>query len=1407
MVKKPVILVLNCYSIILILFNSYEIRAFHDGKEENTSINWFPQPLEEIAPTEHDKNSHQNLANTISDVGQAPEVELSMQTSDATKPSPGDINIQTEAPQSTTAIVLDPINNKSEDTVNSSTVKPNKEVECPDDNYCLNGGTCVLLENGQMLCICPESFYGARCQTRNICKTVIADSLTGDQICARIERGCFMNDKFFRCSCYQDEYFIFKNNHYGSKQERLNKKRRQKNEKSEQTTSFSDIITSSYSFENMLSPETPPSDTKSESKTPTPTTYLAECRKINKCLGVRCRQMSEICQEGVCVCNQDSGYIKDPSDGLCKLLDPCKMPTPDGQPICGQAQCVATYDQELYRCLCPVGYRAIKVGSSKSSTQCALLTDTICDVPLLNKCQHICQIDRKSNHYKCSCLPGYKQGKNLGIDDHMCFFDEHLDHSKYVEENLEQARSTSFSENSDNYREREYVYKTYLVPKQSQDKHTNDKAIDNTITYDPLTTTTATKVEETITVKFNDDKIDLNSLKTHETLIKRELRSTRDTKENFIWSPRNNDSSSNFGGSNLNKMSAQDRCNMYCEENKICVLESGTIDSYRCVCDRQGYVSVGDRCLDWCAAADFSYRVLGLLEMICWSGVCKLNSLRPSHKHDLMKIDEGHAKLERESSWRPTFECDCSSSPLLVQDSETKLCKLDFQAIIKPCLPGNVGYVDCVEHKNAYCAVLHKNSWSFIRDLHKMRPGTETNLKPTSSVNNMKGKGDEPNRASSSKAKTKAKTDKLYTCVCSPEKKFLVDKPRNKERCVDECDLLNIECGRFNRMCRAATIAPHDFGRENLVRVDPDGVRMNFKSAGCECLPGFNVGPTESVDFTIDDNTSTNKASLTTNIVPGIDTYPPVLSNIIDIENFSESENLRAKYMNINSRCLLDYDVVEFHASFKAPADFDPNWIKIKDSPSGPDKKQYKSYNLKTSRLEVIKEVADEDSRDAKQTTSGDNSINSMADIDDKDVEACDIDGDCLLKPPNFMTADISVLHKNVVLVSQCDPSLAPLSIEAYQECTKYRYWIIQKLRNHFVDWRGVLTQHLTETFDLMEGDIRLKVNKCEATIKGASDLNIMTNDSSASKNNKDNLQVVKNENKSAKQSSNSRSLSPVDQTSLIDADIDCELTLHSAGDESSPRYVRKVLLEKQLQKFIFVEQAKKFGPNYYLMAPNMLIRRDSFDQLAEHRKLFNPCKSDYAYCDKQTKCDMVDTVNFTCTCEYGYTPIGSRDIYYADSRKEVCEDINECLFDVCKELADASTCINEIGDYRCQCNRHYTGDNKRFCTHVCNTISCKHGKCRLVGDHHAFCECDEGYKESDCSVQDPNVALRKANMIIFGSIFTSVLLLAITIAISLNSQLKKTKKKLKRLEVVSETGNLFEYPHQQPFRTRMSSK
>jgi len=1248
----------------------------------------------------------------------------------------------------------------NEKTTAGPAIKPPKlgSRVCTDNNYCLNGGTCLLSDSGQMMCLCPEGFYGTRCQTRNICKAIIIDSLSGDQICSKIDRECQKNDKFFSCSCHDDEYFVFKTQPSSESSEQTKDSRGGSNKPMRDQEKISKQNT--FSYEKMLTDDQTKRGHDDSHRKFTPATpgYLAECRKLSKCLGVRCRHMSEVCVDGECVCNQEFAYIRDQTDGLCKLINPCLMPQPDGLPICGAAHCVATYDQELYECVCPLGFKALKVGLYKNTTQCAMINDAICEVPLLNKCQHICNVDRTKNTYWCSCLPGYKQGTQVGVDDHMCFFDEHVADPNYEDQDRD-VRTPSI----EGHKKLEYVYRSYYKQARS---NSQDSFFGNTITYDPITTQSSARDSASMaemdefTLNNGDADGDLPGKKNiilGEKFIRRELHevSSRKSSPDLTRTGRFDEMDGYLTAGVRAKVSAQEKCNMYCEENKICVLEQGATDSYRCICDRQGYVSIGDRCLDWCTAAEFSYAVRDSLD-ICLSGVCRISEPRPSFD----ELNHGESKVtkqELESSWRPTFECVCSRSSYLIQDPETKLCKLDFRAVIAPCLPGGAGYHDCVEHKNAYCTVLHKPNRVFFKELREFVVLEEgaTAAPIRTKVN---GQNKEP--------------EKAYTCVCSPEKKFLVDKPRNKARCVDECDLLNIECNRFNRMCRAATIAPDDFGRNNLVRVDPDGVRMNFKRTGCECLPGFNVGPSESVDFTLDDNNPNGFISDSWDV-----SLPPTAT--LHGEDSDKPEHLRARYMNINSRCLLDYDVVEFHAGFMAPADFDPRWIKIRNV------SQIKAnFNPTTRHEQQLVSDQIKPSEGPKQS-------------DWKPLSPCgDSTEGCILEMPDFMNKDIADFHESVVLVAHCDPFLTSLSLVAFQECIKYRYWIVHKLRNHFVDWRRIITRHLSETFDLMEGNVRLRVNKCEASVAS---MTVSLPETAKERQ----LSAKRLDETSREVLSGFDQLDFVDQHALIDADIHCELTLHSASDGTSPRYSRKVLLEKQLQKF--VRPLKQFGEKYYLMAPDMLIRREAFDHLAEHRKLFNPCRSDYAYCDKQTKCEMVDTVNFTCTCEYGYTPIGSRDIYHDDSRREVCEDINECLFDVCKELANVSTCINEIGDYRCQCNRHYTGDNKRFCTHVCNTIPCKHGKCRLVDDHHAFCECDEGYKETDCSVQDPNVALRKANMIICGSIFTSVLLLAITFAVSLNSQLKKTKKKLKRLETANEAVRLFEFSHQQPFRSRVS--
>lgn len=1115
------------------------------------------------------------------------------------------------------------------------------EDDCLDDFFCLNGGTCIHPTPNIAECKCPEGFYGDRCQTRNICKTLVANGLTGDQICQKIGRECVKNDKFFRCACLDGEYFVFKLMVHNNQQH---------------VAIYNPKFTSSFDYLNKSDlnetvPKTASSDqlsnqasndgkqSKNEKDTVEFPVYIAECRPIDKCLGVRCKQLSEVCHQGKCLCNENAGYMA-MDKGLCRLYDPCRK-----ESICGEAKCITTYDKQLYSCICPLGYTKIHTGLDKSTTKCVLQEDSvICLVPILNECQHLCRIDTDNNSYYCTCYPGYKPGTNKGIDDHMCFFDQPVEEEEQTNEALEFINH--FSDNQ------------MHVTVDNSNKHTSDS--------------------------HNDD--------------------------NFHSSSDHVD-----GEKTPHYYTTKEMCNLNCDANEICILKSeGPPRLYECECDRQGYARVGDRCLNWCEAAKFSNNFRSLLTYVCLSGSCRIKSPSqmpsPINENDHSNKEDQH--IGGISSWRPTFECNCDDEPILVQDKSTSLCKVDFQAILEPCKPGNIGYVDCVEQKNAFCVVLHR-PWQFLLSRF-------ANLDTDSE---MSGDGDQ-NKQSSRQFQTinrrviyGPKKIKPYTCVCSPEKKFLVDKPRDKIRCVNECDLLNSECQRFNRMCRTATMDPNYYGQTSLIVYDHDGIRINSRRSVCECLPGFSMVLHGSEDdggsshCVYDSSNSENSSS----------------SSI-----FTQKTSAQA---NVYARCYLNYDVVEFHATFKAPSNFDPMWLYQSSV-------RYQQYPKQYQTIQIV-----------------DNIPQSIA---------------------------LDELPANSILVAYCDPNMAELSLEAYKECVAYRYPLIHRFRADYLDWREVTLASMKSTFDLMEGNIKVHVDECNVQLKT---------------NNVKSTSVIRLPSFSAIGSMQMKYLNGTD-LEILDADINCKLTLHSTGEKSRSD---RVLLEKQLPKYIF---SFKEESEYYLMAPNLLIKRDSFDHLAEHRKLFNPCRSSFEYCDKQTKCEMVDTVNFTCTCQYGYTPIGTRDIYYGDYRKEVCEDINECLFDACKELANVSTCINEVGDYRCQCNRHYTGDNKRYCTHVCNTIPCKHGKCRLVDDHHAFCECEEGYKETDCSVEDPNVALRKANMIIVGSIFTSVFLLAVTIAFSLNSQLRKTKKKLKRLEAATEAARLYEIvgQSQQPYRPRATT-
>lgn len=1109
---------------------------------------------------------------------------------------------------------------------------------------------------------------GAERKQASLCDNIVIpqDSLTGDKICAEIGRQCQANnsDRFLRCICSNDEYFLFltRSSFTDETWLRLVKQYSRRPMKDQSMSgSPGDLLSIFYSSTSaMKDTQIQPDSSRESRRYGWLPNYIAECLKIDKCLGVRCRQLSEYCHQGECKCNQNLGYIKDPKDNQCKLLNPCLV---YGDQACGEAKCVPTFNRELYRCICPIGYRAHRVITGlKNSTQCYDPMDEISDVPLLNKCEHECKPSKERNGCKCTCFRGYRSGSIVGENDHKCYYIEDLNY----------AASHYSSQKQD------------LMNKREEPR-----------------------------AEFQSEIFEFVDIHQKNNYKNSDLVSRDDTQRDDRYSLNEKGFDSNLPSERCRKTN--------CKTNEICVIIEHNTST--CRCDRLGYVTHNGSCLDWCTAARYNLTLASKLDKVCFSGLCKIKKSN-REKSSQTKVlangshlpeRNGNIELEIASSPRPTFKCDCSTSDNLVEDPETGLCKPDLRAIIEPCLPGGEGYEDCVVKKSAYCSVLYRKAPDMLNDM-KARRLFDPQQDSSSSGALIKHYN----------SNSDGENGKSYTCVCSPEKKILVDQPRNKSKCVKECDLLNNECVRFNRMCKRSTFKPNDFlAHKNLIRKHGIWWEINTEQTGCECLPGFSGRPesSESENWIQDEIEDDENES-------------PLADNGGTREVRSNDQGVSERHMRINSSCLLDQDVIRLiNITFKAPANFDPYWVKVLENEA-----------YKENKIEGLSD---------EQFDNSDNWWKSRVHEDGS-----------IMGPDWMHITDIDTLTNFTTLVGKCELFFGPLSLEAYRECAIYRYWQIHKLRKHFVDWRKILTSYLNETFFLMEGGVRVRIDSCKAILK-----EVKSNRSSTTKNE----QYV------------THLIDLTDDTAVVDADLVCNLTLHTAFEESKSKYKRNTRLNisELLEPLIFKERLDNYPGDYYLMAPNMLIHRNSIENLnSTHAQDFQPCNSDLDYCGKQTTdCVPGNSINFACTCKYGYTPIGSRDISFNDSRRDVCEDINECLFGACMEVANISKCVNLIGDYRCECYPGYVKDGKGLCKHACDTISCKNGVCKLLGDHHATCECYEGYTRYDCSILDPSVALRKANMIICGSILMSVLLLAITIAISQNRQLKKIKKEMKRLE------------------------
>lgn len=244
-------------------------------------------------------------------------------------------------------------------------------------------GKSIPLYDGEKLyayCLCKKEFFGNICQYPDKCYELVDRlNLTGNEICKKIYSTCIQNDIFFKCKCNAGEYFYF----------------------------------------NRLKSNKPILD------------YEVACRKTDKCLGVKCRHLTEICdsESGQCICDSSRGYSLHEKNNDCRLLNKCKIPDPISKRLpCSsvnkRSKCVPTWDSIGYTCVCPVGFEYVKPEEANEEGVICRATSLLCEVPILNRCQQKCSLnDSSASGYSCSCFNGFKKGTNIDQDDHMCYVD------------------------------------------------------------------------------------------------------------------------------------------------------------------------------------------------------------------------------------------------------------------------------------------------------------------------------------------------------------------------------------------------------------------------------------------------------------------------------------------------------------------------------------------------------------------------------------------------------------------------------------------------------------------------------------------------------------------------------------------------------------------------------------------------------------------------------------------------------------------------------------------------------------------------------------------------------------------------------------------------------------------------
>ena len=90
--------------------------------------------------------------------------------------------------------------------------------------------------------------------------------------------------------------------------------------------------------------------------------------------------------------------------------------------------------------------------------------------------------------------------------------------------------------------------------------------------------------------------------------------------------------------------------------------------------------------------------------------------------------------------------------------------------------------------------------------------------------------------------------------------------------------------------------------------------------------------------------------------------------------------------------------------------------------------------------------------------------------------------------------------------------------------------------------------------------------------------------------------------------------------------------------------------------------------------------------------------------------------------------------IYSTTMKMFTLSDINECADNPCKHN---STCIDEVGQYRCKCQGKWKGRHCTLTKSQCDRATCRNGgACTDLGNNFK-CSCPTGWRGISCQIRE----------------------------------------------------------------------